>query len=113
MNLDHLKIPSECIDECPSLDPTSFELAAGEELVTTTSGCCSFLEKKCVEANCPAETECPSHLVKALNLTTKDDCCKHFYCGEFVNMQYMQNKAATLLVCCISQIFCSITFNLN
>ena len=75
MNLD-------CIESCPPLNPSSILLLPGETLVTLSTGCCQYLEKKCNHVDCPEEKNCPSHLVKALNLTTQGDCCPKYYCGK-------------------------------
>ena len=74
---------SECVSICPSEDLDATLLHPGEHYVIESSGCCYKTVKHCNMEMCPVEdVECLPNWIKLMDVSTKDQCCPKFICGE-------------------------------
>ena len=44
----------------------------------------NIVQVACDAGSCPESVQCPTHLIKTMNLSTSVDCCPSYYCGTFL-----------------------------
>ena len=44
----------------------------------------NIVQVACDAGSCPESVQCPTHLIKTMNLSTSADCCPSYYCGTFL-----------------------------